>query len=47
MVLYVTIMYQLMSKINRMHLGIDDNKIYRSRANQLSDGENIIDTANS
>lgn len=29
-----------------MHQGIDDNQIYRSRTNNLRDGENIIDTAN-
>ena len=43
--LYVTIMYQLISKTIRMHNGIDDNKLFRSRINQLTDGENIIDTA--
>ena len=43
--LYATIMYQLVSKTIRMHNGIDDNKLFRSRVNQLTDGENIIDTA--
>ena len=45
-VLYFIIMIQFSRSMDRMHKGIDDNQIHRSRANYLRDGENIIDTAN-
>ena len=39
--------YQFVYQMVRMHQGLEDNQIFRSRTNHLRDGENIIDIANS